>query len=862
MDYQELRRQLPAKERTVNDLVRYIKTRTDGHSNYNLLFGAGCSITSGVRSASALIEVWRREILELTPGGCDLLGEAPSVQREFLRQHHSDWYDPAREYSSLFERRYDLQRQRRMFVESEVSRASPSIGYAYLTALVAEGYFRNIFTTNFDDLINEAFYSYSSERPIVCAHDSSISSVTVTSKRPKIIKLHGDYLFDDLKSTIRETESLEINMRSKFSEFAKEAGLIVVGYSGADRSIMDIFSSLLKNEEYFKGGVYWCLRPDSEVSEELRRLLWRERVYFVRIEGFDELFGDLFSDLTGGDCVPPSLLGIARPSGVVDRLLKSPAAIPETTKVLSAAKRRLSSLTKRSAIAGLIVQSNSDDGPALRGQPQEFTDDELLILTEVSGLLSEAKYDAAIEKIGLALQGDCRLIYRRRLLREQIQGFRLKGENLLALQVIEQLVSLNPRRGSNYLLRANIEVNEARKLEAIEKAIAVEPHLPQAHLDLAEWNIRAADRVYGESARRFRDSAVVALRKSIDLNPYRANPAWLTLGDLLHRTFGDDKVGCKSAEDNLLSDIRKQGGESYYCLNLGLEIAKRREDEKAIDSILSVLADVEERHGLESVIWVADLRFDAYAARCDVDSIRRLVAVCERDGIFRQSPETVLAAARAIRASVGDDDLAARLLSEALRGWDFNGDVLIDLFRLYLDMGRSTEARRLYEVWGNRLVDKARLALLTDLLETEGDFDSALQVLEERELKTGSKYIVERTYVLLQASRFSEAERVARSFLESYNFTPEAHVEIINFELARKLQGRRPDNNRLDAILRLSASPNVSSAVYALLGRRDEMVKSIRKAIKKDKAFRYCVARWPVFGEFRSDPDVIAALAA
>lgn len=420
MNLYELTQQFGSKERKLEDVIRYISTRTDDNSNYSLLLGAGCSISSGIRSASALTQVWRNEILDASDAGKALKESGSTKQRDFLKSTYPDWYDPAREYSSLFERRYDLQRQRRMFVESEVSGAFPSIGYAYLTSLVEQGLFRTIFTTNFDDLINEAFYSFSAERPIVCAQDSSISSVTVTSKRPKVIKLHGDYLFDDLKSTLRETESLEINMRAKFTEFAKEAGLIVVGYSGADRSIMDILSSLLKNEEYLKGGVYWCLREDSEIPEDLRRLFWRERIYFVRIKGFDEFFSQIFSSLNNGDSLPSALLTVAKPSIVVDRLLRNESAIPATTETLISAKKKLESLTKRSAIAGLLVHADQENRPVLRGQSQDFTDDELLILTEVRSLVDDGKHEHAKLKLTKALQGECRTNYRRRLYEEKI----------------------------------------------------------------------------------------------------------------------------------------------------------------------------------------------------------------------------------------------------------------------------------------------------------------------------------------------------------------------------------------------------------------------------------------------------------
>ncbi|UUG50589.1 SIR2 family protein [Acinetobacter baumannii] len=146
-------------------------------------------------------------------------------------------------------------------------------------------------------MLNEAFYHFSDVRPHVCAHDSSIGSLSVLSDRPKIIKLHGDYLFDDIKNTLKETESLENNTREKFIEFSKDYGLIIVGYSGQDRSIMDVLNYLVQQEEYLKNGVYWCFREDDEISHEVRKILWKDKVYCVKIDGFDQLFAELNNEL-------------------------------------------------------------------------------------------------------------------------------------------------------------------------------------------------------------------------------------------------------------------------------------------------------------------------------------------------------------------------------------------------------------------------------------------------------------------------------------------------------------------------------------------------------------------------------------
>lgn len=278
--------ELAHKTRTLTDILRHIKTREScTRANYNLFLGAGSSVSSGIKTASNLIDEWTCELFERYKGrkACD-----PEEARGYFEEQHGSWYNPLNPYSSLFEKKYDLQSQRRRFVESEVADKLPSIGYAYLVNLVCDSYFDSIFTTNFDDLINEAFYQFSNARPITCAHDSSIRSISVTSNRPKVIKLHGDYLFDDIRSTLRETESLEQNTKDKLIEFCKEYGLVVLGYSGSDRSVMDVLEFLCKQENYLTDGIYWCLRKSDRVNQSLRNLFWREKVYPVLVDGFDE----------------------------------------------------------------------------------------------------------------------------------------------------------------------------------------------------------------------------------------------------------------------------------------------------------------------------------------------------------------------------------------------------------------------------------------------------------------------------------------------------------------------------------------------------------------------------------------------
>ncbi|ENZ7914806.1 hypothetical protein ACG99R_004933, partial [Klebsiella aerogenes] len=158
------------KKRSVKDLADYIRIRSGTSPNYSLFLGAGASVTSGIRTGFELVQEWRKEIF-------NRFATVPYTDSkeaiDWLAKNHPDWYDQSNEYSSLFEKKFDLPSQRRRFVELQVDKRLPSIGYAYLVELFETKFFDTVFTTNFDDLINEAFYQFSSDRPLLCAHDSS-----------------------------------------------------------------------------------------------------------------------------------------------------------------------------------------------------------------------------------------------------------------------------------------------------------------------------------------------------------------------------------------------------------------------------------------------------------------------------------------------------------------------------------------------------------------------------------------------------------------------------------------------------------------------------------------------------------------
>lgn len=265
-------------------MINLILNMNEGIPNYALFLGAGASWNSGVITADEMIKVWREELYKRVR---KRLKYATWLKKQ-------DWYNTDDEYGHLFGYVYDERSQRRDYIENIMKNATPSWGYVYLASMLQSQIFNTVFTTNFDDLINEACYLYTdSVRPIVCAHDTEVSNVRLTKKRAQIIKLHGDFLFDSIKITKVETKQLNRNMEMKFAQYGQEFGLVVVGYSGRDNSIMSILEKYITKESYFKHGIYWCIRKGEEPKERVKKLLSNKRVHAIEIQGFDEFMATL-----------------------------------------------------------------------------------------------------------------------------------------------------------------------------------------------------------------------------------------------------------------------------------------------------------------------------------------------------------------------------------------------------------------------------------------------------------------------------------------------------------------------------------------------------------------------------------------
>ena len=200
-------------------------------------------------------------------------------------------------YSKWFEEYSEDPRQRQKLIEELIENKDPGGSYIFLANIINKGIFNNIFTTNFDDLINDSLLKYVDLKSKVYAHNEIAKYISIYSKKPNIIKLHGDFLFQSIKNTIDETQDLEDDLKFKLNEALKCLNLIVVGYSGFDNSVMNTLKETKKNTSF---QLIWCITKKDFYNNTIN---WRvfdiinnyNNSFFILIDDFDTLIFNIWS---------------------------------------------------------------------------------------------------------------------------------------------------------------------------------------------------------------------------------------------------------------------------------------------------------------------------------------------------------------------------------------------------------------------------------------------------------------------------------------------------------------------------------------------------------------------------------------
>jgi tetratricopeptide (TPR) repeat protein len=840
--------QLSHKLRTEKDLIRHIGTREDGSSNYSLLLGAGASVTSGIKSAENLIDLWLAELYERFQ-----MKESSDLKsiKEYFEKCHSAWYNPIHPYSSLFEKKYDLPSQRRRFVEQEVDGKLPSIGYAYLTSLVDQNYFNTIFTTNFDDLLSESFYQFSNRRPIICAHDSSVHSISITSKRPKIVKLHGDYLFDDIKSTVKETESLEQNTKDKLVEFCKDYGLIVIGYSGADRSVMDVLDFLCKQEFYLKNGIYWCLREDDVISLPLRNLLWKDKVYPVLIKGFDEFMAKTFHILANRRLDIESNIKHSKLQKTVKSILGDSFKLSSTSDVIAAELVEIKNSRDRHDVSDLLKNvSKGDDSSGL-----SMADTRNLL--EIDSFIEKENFDEAYtaceEYLNSTQAPNARLTYMRTMVRICAE----REDMVNAIRWADRLISEDPFRPSLYLLKASYLGKSQSQYEYLKEVKKKFKYSFSILNSLVRYGCS-----YQKSTARCKldfHELMSYLEESLHLDPSLDNSAWWQKYRLLmdRDEWGGDDKDVEAAKVQISELIAKvQDINPIHAQTLRIK-SNYFPTIESVDQLLEHMKEMVELRESSSIEKraVIDGMIAEMTHRCVGKQSNELHSIFSRffddfHGLEteRTPVDILIAKSRYLISKRKEISKARDCLDMAIEKEECYEEIerVIDLAKAFdsFDVSKLDKFRKIMK---RNLSKHSYFQLESELSALRGDLREAIIRLDEA-LNQGmpiTTYLVSKSYLLLRIGDYAAVADLCDRYRDEVDLRQHEEL-LINLHFSYfKMQSKKFDKLLVTNLSAQSKCKGVKACALSILGQEQRAVNLYREVIAEDYLDYFRWRFWP-----------------
>jgi hypothetical protein len=305
--------------------------------------GAGASAASGIPTGYNMIRDFKAQIFcrenNLAKREIDT-GDQVWIDRidDFFRRTSilPPDSDPT-EYAAAFEAVYPQPRHRRQYIDDAISKGTSCFGHRVLGSLIAARKVDCVFTTNFDPLVEESAVSANTllptaeqARPTVAAIDSGERAMRCLNESdwPLVAKLHGDYQSIAIKNTNSELEKQDERMRHVLVEASKRFGMVFVGYSGRDASVMEALASVLRETAPFPNGLYWVTSSASRLLPAVTEFLGNAHlagvdVAVVECKTFDELAAEVIKHID----LPQLLMDHVMQGRVAPRLV--PVKLPD-----------------------------------------------------------------------------------------------------------------------------------------------------------------------------------------------------------------------------------------------------------------------------------------------------------------------------------------------------------------------------------------------------------------------------------------------------------------------------------------------------------------------------------------------------
>ena len=293
---------------STQQMIEQIQESNRNGERFCFILGSGASVESGIPSGTTLEMKWMNCIMGVeadrdTPPKslADLEKTARALEAENRLSHTFEqikaaWEKaraegkpiPSEYYFDIYKLRfYPNKRNGYRYMERRMEPCEPSVGYHTLALMLTENNQNNlVITTNFDSLVEDALFLYTTKKPLVVNHESLAGYIESDIQRPIVAKVHRGLMYEPFNSP-DTTDKLQKEWRETLGYALNTYTPIVIGYGGGDHSLMDY---LKEEQTVLRHGIYWCYRKASGLPEEdILEFLEGKDGYLVETGGFDDL---------------------------------------------------------------------------------------------------------------------------------------------------------------------------------------------------------------------------------------------------------------------------------------------------------------------------------------------------------------------------------------------------------------------------------------------------------------------------------------------------------------------------------------------------------------------------------------------
>jgi O-acetyl-ADP-ribose deacetylase (regulator of RNase III) len=231
-----------------------------------LYIGAGASVEVGVPTAAGICEELADELLRIEEGQRIFKGVATSgltgTEREQFLRDRLDWDDDENRYYNCLTRILRSPANRVDYFRKKLEHVEPAFAhYASAFLMTRDHLARTAITTNFDKLLENAFSAIGKSECQAIRMSEEVRFWRQIRDKCYLLKLHGDYDTHNLLNTEEETVILDEEMVAKAQNVLENAGLLVLGSAGREKSIHTFMDNLASDRSKDRGilehGLLW-----------------------------------------------------------------------------------------------------------------------------------------------------------------------------------------------------------------------------------------------------------------------------------------------------------------------------------------------------------------------------------------------------------------------------------------------------------------------------------------------------------------------------------------------------------------------------------------------------------------------------